>query len=268
MDDVIIREFEDVAGGHRLQIQTIGTWTVNHPVLVFLHEGLGSITQWRDFPLALCKACNLPAFMYDRYGYGRSDPLQEPRPDDFLRREAETLVELLAKRGILHPILIGHSDGGTIALMAASLYPHHIKAVITEAAHVMFEAITKEGLSAVYDRFKTDEQLQQGLARHHGANTQAMVTHWAETWLRPSLADWTMLDMLPVITCPVLAIQGTDDDHGSPEQIKAIKTLISGTVHSVMIDQCGHIPHFQARDRVIEEIVRFLSTTTAKVVTA
>ncbi len=258
--DLTARDSDCHAGGHRLRVRCLGQWTPDEPVLVFLHEGLGSITQWRDFPQALCAATGLPALVYDRYGYGLSDPLNEPRPDDFLIREAHILAELLDQFGIGQPVIVGHSDGGTIALMVAALYPDRIKAVVTEAAHVVFEPITRQGLSAVYERFQTDLQLQEGLARHHGANTSEMVTQWAQTWLRPSLAHWTMLDMLPAITCPLLALQGADDDHGSPQQLRDIGERVSGQVHCVMIDACGHVPHFQARERVISEIGAFLST--------
>ena len=257
--DLTARDSDCHAGGHRLRVRCLGQWGADAPVLVFLHEGLGSITQWRDFPLAVCGATGLPALVYDRYGYGQSEPLNEPRPDDFLKQEAHTLIELLKQFKISRPVIIGHSDGGTIALMVAALYPDTIKAVVTEAAHVMFEPITRQGLSAVYERFRTDLHLQEGLARHHGANTQEMVTQWAQTWLRPGLADWSMHDMLPAITCPVLALQGVEDDHGSPQQLRDIGEGVSGPVECVMIEACGHVPHFQARERVIAEISRFLS---------
>ena len=253
--DLTARDSDCHAGGHRLRVRCLGQWGADAPVLVFLHEGLGSITQWRDFPLAVCGATGLPALVYDRYGYGQSEPLNEPRPDDFLKQEAHTLKQFKISR----PVIIGHSDGGTIALMVAALYPDTIKAVVTEAAHVMFEPITRQGLSAVYERFRTDLHLQEGLARHHGANTQEMVTQWAQTWLRPTLADWSMHDMLPAITCPVLALQGAEDDHGSPQQLRDIGEGVSGPVECVMIEACGHVPHFQARERVIAEISRFLS---------
>lgn len=259
--DLSARDSNCHAGGHRLRVRTLGQWSADTPVLVFLHEGLGSITQWRDFPQALCEATGLPALVYDRYGYGLSEPLNEPRPDDFLIQEAHRLIELLAQFEISKPVIVGHSDGGTIALMVAALYPDAIKAVVTEAAHVMFEPVTRQGLSAVYERFQTDQQLQDGLARHHGANTREMVTQWAQTWLRPTLADWSMHDMLPAITCPVLALQGADDDHGSAQQLRDIGDGVGGPVDCVMIEACGHVPHFQARERVIAEISRFLSTT-------
>jgi pimeloyl-ACP methyl ester carboxylesterase len=257
--DLTAQDSDCHAGGHLLRVRSLGRWTADVPVLVFLHEGLGSITQWRDFPQALCEATGLPGLVYDRYGYGQSEPLNEPRPDDFLRQEAHTLADLLTQFRIGQPVILGHSDGGTIALMVAALYPDRIRAVVTEAAHVLFEPITRQGLSAVYERFQIDRQLQDGLARHHGANTHAMVTQWAQTWLRPSLADWSMLDMLPAITCPVLALQGSDDDHGSPQQLLDIGKGVSGPVDCVMLESCGHVPHFQARERVMAEISRFLS---------
>ena len=117
--DLTARDNDCHAGGHRLRVRCLGQWSADTPVLVFLHEGLGSITQWRDFPLAVCGATGLPALVYDRYGYGQSEPLNEPRPDDFLIQEAHTLADLLMQFKIGKPIIVGHSDGGTIALMVA-----------------------------------------------------------------------------------------------------------------------------------------------------
>jgi pimeloyl-ACP methyl ester carboxylesterase len=243
-------------GGKRLRYRRIpGAGSI-----VFLHEGLGSITQWRDFPDALCAATGKGGIVYERLGHGGSDPVELPRPDDFLRIESEAVLPALLDRlGIARPILLGHSDGGTIALLFAAAFPDRPLACITVAAHVFLEPATQSALQAAADAFATTD-LRQRLERHHGANTESMFRAWNETWLRQAPRGWSMTDRLTRITCPVLAVQGADDEHGTRAQIDAIVAGVSGPAESLLIPGCGHVPHLQAREVLLARAAKFVST--------
>jgi pimeloyl-ACP methyl ester carboxylesterase len=197
------------AAGHRLRAQWLGgPRAPDGRALVFLHQGLGSIPQWRGFPAALCQATGLPGLAYERWGFGGSEALVLPRPADHLDVEAErALPEVLGACAIARPVLIGHSDGGTIALLHAAAFPDRVAACITEAAHVFVEDIGRQAIRGVMARWQSGD-LRARLAKYHGPNTEAMFRGWAETWLGPEFRDWTMEARLPAITCPTLVIQG------------------------------------------------------------
>ena len=248
-----------IAEGDRLRVQHIDG-PAGRPTLVFLHEGLGSIAQWRDFPAQACEAIGMPGLVYERRGHGGSDPVTLPRPDDFLRHEAErVLPAVLAGCGVTRHVLLGHSDGGAIALIYAALYPDRPETVITMAAHVMMEATTREGLAGVAQRWRSDPQFAARLARHHGDNTQAMLAGWIDVWTRESMADWSITGLLSRIICPVLAIQGECDEHGSWDQVEAIVNLSSGPAQAFRVQECGHAPHLDAGPAVLDRIRAFLA---------
>lgn len=233
------------------------------PVIVFLHEGLGSITQWRDFPDALCAATGLGGLVYERQGHGGSDAIHLPRPDDFLAIEAEqALPALLAELGIERPVLLGHSDGGSIALLHAAAFPARIRACITVAAHVFLEPATEAALKAAGEVFATTDWRRK-LERHHGANTETMFRGWNETWRRLAPRGWSMVERLPAVACPVLAVQGLDDEHGTPEQVETIAAEVSGPAESFLIPGCGHSPHLEARDALLRRAAEFLDVALA-----
>lgn len=219
-----IVDAEVVADGRRLAVRRLvpraqPAGAGDPPVLVFLHEGLGSIAQWRDFPAALCRATGLAGLVYDRWGFGGSEPLELPRPRDYLEREAErALPRVLEACGVERPILVGHSDGGSIALLYAAAHPARPLACITEAAHVFVEAVTLDGIRAAADAWRTGG-LPARLARYHGDKTEAVFRGWTETWLRADFRDWNIEARLPAIACPLLVIQGADDEYGSKAQV-------------------------------------------------
>ena len=184
------------------------------PTLVFLHEALGSIGQWRSFPAHLCSATGLPGFAYERWGFGKSEAKGPgPWPSDYLEREAATLDEVLRAAGIERPVLFGHSDGGTIALLYAAAFPGKAEAVISEAAHVLVEDVTLAGVREVVESTK-DGRLLRGLHRYHGEKTQDVFSGWADTWLAPGFRDWNIVGKLSTIRCPLLVLQGTEDSSG------------------------------------------------------
>lgn len=255
------QRFDLYAAGHRLHAERlIPPHSAAGPTLVFLHEGLGSITQWRDFPAKLCARTGLPGLMYDRWGYGRSDPLTGPRPDDYLEREAQdSLPEVLAACGITTPpILFGHSDGASIALLFAAAYPDRTRAVVSEAAHVSVEEVCLAGIRracVAYERGK----LRQQLHRHHGDNTDLMFRGWGDTWLRPERRDWNMETELRRISCPALIIQGADDEYGTRAQVDAIAAGVSGPAEILWLPGCTHVPHQQMREPVLTAVADFIS---------
>lgn len=232
----------------------------NIPLLVFLHEGLGSVSQWKDFPHRLSEKLKLPALVFDRYGYGRSDERIDPFYPEFLHDEAsQWLPELFDVLGLdsLPKILIGHSDGATIALLHAAGFPQKILGVVSEAAHVMIEETTRNGILGV------KEELEKGkltglLQKYHGKNTEQLIRGWTENWLSRNNRDWNIEEVLSGIVCPVLIVQGDRDSFGSFAQVAAVRDKISGEATVLYIPGCGHIPHFQAQSQVIHAIEKFV----------
>jgi pimeloyl-ACP methyl ester carboxylesterase len=217
------------------------------PFLVFLHEGLGSIRQWKDFPEAIGKKVHCPVLVYDRYGYGRSEAFAESRTSDYLYTEAFVfLPELLNSLQITEKvILIGHSDGGSIALLYASRYSENVLGLITEADHLFCEEITIAGIKKAVIDYK-EGKLKSSLLKFHGDKTDSVFYGWRDVWTAEQNKEWNIEHFLPSIICPVLAIQGKDDYYGSEKQLLSKKNNISGPVEIMFIDDCGHIPHFQA----------------------
>ncbi|HKY95003.1 MAG TPA: alpha/beta fold hydrolase, partial [Kiloniellales bacterium] len=203
--------------GVRLEVRRLAG-TRPGPTLIFLHEGLGSVALWRDFPDKVAAATGLPVVVYSRRGYGRSDPRAESYAPDFMHREAlDVLPKLLAALGIERPLLVGHSDGASIALIHASRHP--VAGVVALAPHVFVEAITVAAIAKAADAAR-DTDLLQRLGRHHARPDHAF-WGWNDIWLLPAFRDWTIEDVLPAIQAPVLAIQGEDDEYGTMAQIDA-----------------------------------------------
>jgi pimeloyl-ACP methyl ester carboxylesterase len=228
--------------------------------IVFLHEGLGSAGLWRDFPEALCNRTGCAGLVFSRAGYGGSDPPPGPRRPDYLHREAqERLPGLLAALGIARPILFGHSDGASIALIHAAS-GHDVAAMILEAPHVFVEAETLAGIRAAGAAWAATD-LPQRLARHH--RDAARVFHdWHDVWLTAEFRDWNIEDLLPRIAAPTLVIQGADDEYGTPAQLEAIARQIGGGCETMLLDACAHTPHRERRDTVLEASARFIAQAT------
>lgn len=232
---------------------------VDKPVIIFLHDGLGSIGQWKDFPQVLCEKLQLPALVYDRYGHGKSERLAEKRNPSYLHDEAlKFLPDLLSGLGIENPlILLGHSDGGAIALLYASHFPDRVKVVITEAGHVFVEEEMKVGIRQAVEVYESGK-LRPLLEKYHGDNTETVFYGWADIWLSNEFTSWSIEDCLGSITAPVLAIQGEGDEYGHLRQPKPIADKASGPSKECWIGDCGHIPHHQQRERVMAEITEFV----------
>lgn len=228
------------------------------PTLVFLHEGLGSIALWRDFPTRLCERLGLPGLVYDRWGHGQSEPLDRPRSLRYLHEEAESsLPEVLAAAGVDRPVLIGHSDGGTIALLYAARFPERPPAVVTEAAHVFVEDITVAGIQAA-GRAYAETDLATRLARYHGDRTESLFRAWHDRWLSPDFRAWNIEAEIATVACPVLVLQGEADQYGTRAQVDAIAQAVSGPAETALLPGIGHTPHQEAGDQVLALIASFL----------
>ena len=226
------------------------------PTIIFLHDSLGCIKLWRDFPDRLCVATNCNGVIYDRQGYGQSSPFTQPRNTDYLEKEANVVDALLNELGLGQTILFGHSDGGSIALLAAAKSPTRVSAVITEGAHVFVEEITLEGIRTA----KTQAAgLLRRLKKYHGENTEGAFDAWTETWLLPEFRDFNMEHCLPAIQCPVMVIQGAEDEYGSEKQVDAIVDQVGGTSLKYMVPSVGHTPHRDAVESVLDAAASFIS---------
>ena len=246
------------AGSQKLHLRQIEGERPGAPTLVFLHEGLGTIAVWDDVPEAVCLATGCPAVIYERPGYGASDPRSLPWPADVLEQEAEiVLPALLDALSIDRAVLIGHSDGGTIALLCAAAFPERVCAVITLAAHVILDDLTYAGVAALNRNWR-EGALRPELERIHGPGVETLFRGWSGLWLDPGRRAWSIVDRLPRITCPVLAIQGADDEYGLPAQLDAIVAGVAGPAERSLIPNCAHDPHHQARAVVLERMATFV----------
>ncbi len=228
------------------------------PTIIFLHDSLGCIDLWRDFPAELGKATNCNVLVYDRQGYGQSSDFDNiERDNDYLESEASVLNAIIEQINSKHVILFGHSDGGSISLIAAAKYPERISAIITEGAHIFVEDITLKGIEdAVKAYDKTD--LKSKLEKYHGKKTGALFQAWTKTWLSNKYRSWNIESFLPKITCPVLVIQGENDEFGSIEQVNGIINQVAGEVSKLVIPSVGHNPHKEAKKIVLQRSGLFI----------
>ena len=235
--------------GHALEYEWLDAAEAGRPTLVFLHEGLGSIRQWRDFPLQVVKATGCRALLYSRYGYGQSDVLQEDKSGvRFMHREAlEALPALLAALRVERPVLVGHSDGASIALIHAGA-GHPVRAVAAMAPHVFVEPVCVSSIAKARRDFDAGG-LAARLGKYH-RDPRKTFNLWADAWLDPEFLKWNIEEYLPGISCPVLAIQGEDDEYGTMAQLDEIERRVSGPRELVKLDNCGHAP-FRDRPEVV-----------------
>jgi pimeloyl-ACP methyl ester carboxylesterase len=247
-----------VVGGIRLETRSIPGPT-DKPWLVFLHEGLGCVSLWRDFPDALARRLGMPALVYSRRGYGRSDPLDGPREPDFMHREAlEVLPALLEAHGITRSLLIGHSDGASIALIHAAHHPEHVAGAVLMAPHVLVEDISRTSIARITETYATTD-LGTRLARHH-AHVDDAFLGWSRIWLDPRFESWSLIPECARLTVPTLLIQGEDDEYGTLAQIDAIEAAAPTPPKRLVLPRCGHAPHRDCETQVIEAIAAFAAS--------
>jgi pimeloyl-ACP methyl ester carboxylesterase len=245
-------------GGHQLEAAWWGPPPGNGPTLVLLHEGLGCVDLWRDFPVHLAARTGRAVFAWSRLGYGRSDPCPLPRPLSYMHDEARVVLPaLLAAAGIDDCILVGHSDGGSIALVYAGDTPAEpLRGVVTLAAHVFCEELSVRSIAAARDAYDNGN-LRERLSRHHGANVDCAFRGWNGAWLDPEFMHWNLEAFLPGIGVPVLAIQGRDDEYGTGAQVDAI---VAGTgAEPLLLDDCGHAPHRDREEATLDAVAGFVA---------
>lgn len=214
------------------------------PTLVFLHEGIGSTSMWKRFPADLATATGCGALVYSRHGYGWSSGREAPFAVDYMHREAlETLPELLDKRRIENPVLIGHSDGASIAIIHAGAGDRPVRAVVVEAPHVFVEDLTIASIEQAKAAFR-ETDLKHKLSRYH-KDPETSFFGWNDIWLHPEFRHWSIEEYLPGVTCPTLAIQGADDKYGTLAQIEAIERQVAGPFQKLVLPACGHSPHHE-----------------------
>ena len=230
----------------------------NVPVIVFLHEGLGSVSTWRDFPARIAQATGCGTLVYSKWGHGRSDPLPVPRGVDFMHVEAlETLPALLDALDVHRPLLLGHSEGASIALIHAGGAGRPVEGIVAMAPHVMVEEANLEAIRQAQASFETTD-LRERLVRHH-ADPEATFRGWNDIWLAPRFRGWNIEAYLPRIACPVLAIRGEDDEYGTMLQLERTAQSVPD-VQVLKLASCGHSPHRDQPEAVIEAVARFFNS--------
>ena len=217
----------------------------NEPVLIFLHDSWGCVEMWGDFPKKMVEITGMNAFLYDRRGYGKSSPFDSTQRNKYyLHDEADELIRIMDRMNIQKAVLYGHSDGATIALIAAANYPDRFDAVILEGAHSFIEEKGKAAVRENRDRARHNSLLQS-LRKYHGDKTQELFKRWHETWLSDFFADWSIIPLLTDISCPVLAFRGEKDPYDTEEQLNVLKKEITAPVTIAIIPEAAHTPRVE-----------------------
>jgi|HubBroStandDraft_6_1064221.scaffolds.fasta_scaffold12839_5 pimeloyl-ACP methyl ester carboxylesterase len=251
---------EVTVDGKRLETLWIEPPNLSAETIVMLHEGLGSLALWKDFPRRLAARTGCRALVYSRYGHGNSDRLMEKRSVEFMHHEGEVVLpELLDKLEIERPILLGHSDGGSIALIFAGRYPERPRALILEAPHVFVEDLSVASITAAKVAFEATD-FRDKLARYH-THVDETFWGWNDVWLDPRFRSWNIESYLGSIRCPIFCIQGEDDEYGTPAQVEAIAARVPAT-EIVMLQNCKHSPHRDQREATLAKMAEFVDRVT------
>lgn len=224
---------------------------------MILHEGLGSAAMWKDFPERIAKATGCGVLVYSRYGHGKSERLAERRSIDFMHHEAKVVLpELLAEHNIQRPILLGHSDGGSIALIYAGTWPDRVRGLVLEAPHVFVEEFGLRSIAAIRTLYESSD-LRERLLRYHD-HVDEMFRGWNDIWLDPQFREWNIEEYLGAIACPTLVIQGENDEYGTLAQVEAIQRCVPGA-QKLILPRCGHSPHRDQPELTLDAITRFVA---------
>lgn len=243
--------------GRRFEYRFVRPADANGVHLVMLHEGLGSVSLWRDFPEQLARATGCRTLVYSRHGYGRSSPLETPRSVDYMHEEARVwLPAILARLEIRRPVLFGHSDGASIALIQAAMPESEVAGIIALAPHVKVEDLTVRSIGAAKITYMNSD-LRSRLSRHH-VDVDSTFWGWNRIWLDPAFRDWNIEALLPSIRCPILAIQGEDDEYGTMEQIASIARAVPDS-RLLALPACRHSPHRDQPQAVLAAAREFVA---------
>lgn len=243
----------------RIEYQWVGSEDSDAPVMVFLHEGLGSVALWKDFPDQLCQRLAMRGLVYSRPGYGLSTPRasDEHWGVDFMHRQAwEVLPSLLSKLKVERPWLFGHSDGGSIALLYASRFPDLCRGAIVVAPHLQVEDISISSIQTARQAY-LHEGLRARLARYHD-DVDSAFFGWNDVWLSPAFRHWSIVAELAAIRCPLLAIQGEEDEYGTLAQVYGIQQVLPATL-VLALPQCGHSPHRDQPQALMDASYAFIN---------
>ncbi len=245
-------------GDHRLEYEWIAARSTDTPTLILLHEGLGSLALWRDFPARLAATTGCATLVYSRHGYGKSAPLTARRRVDYMHVEAlETLPALRETLSIAAPVLVGHSDGASIALIHAGARRWPVRGLILEAPHVFVEDVTVTSIAAAKEAYATTD-LRARLARYHD-DVDGAFGGWNDIWLDPAFRAWNIEASLPRVDCPTLVIQGADDEYGTSAQLDAIARQTAGPVETLLLPDCKHSPHRDQPNATLAAMALFVA---------
>jgi len=242
--------------GIQIEYERIRASAARLPTIVMLHEGLGSIAMWKDFPHQVARRTGHDVLVYSREGYGRSSPLRQPRAVRYMHHEAlVVLPRLLDALAIPDPILLGHSDGASIALIHAGGSARGVSALILLAPHVFVEDLSVQNIAAAKVAYETTD-FRARLARYH-EDVDSAFRGWNDIWLHPDFRSWNIEEYLPRITCPILAIQGEDDEYGTMAQVERI-AQVAPDVRVLELRDCRHSPHRDRPEDTLEAITGFV----------
>jgi len=244
-------------GDASLEYRMIGPRPDAAPTIVMLHEGLGSVTTWGDFPQKVAEKTGLGVFVYSRAGYGKSSAIALPRPLDYMQREAtDVLPKLLAAIGFRRGILLGHSDGATIAAWyAGSVQDHRVRALVLMAPHFFMEESNLDAIRKTVTAYETTD-LRAKLARHH-ADVDAAFQGWSGAWLDPGFARFDTTEALAYIRVPVLVVQGAADPYGTLAQVRVVEEECTCPVETAVLEDVGHAPHRERPDETLAAVAAF-----------
>ncbi len=247
------------AGGHAVEFERIPARR-GGPTLVLLHEGLGCVASWRGFPEQLNAATGLTVFSYSRPGYGCSSAVVLPRPLDFHSHDALVILpQVLDAAGIDECILIGHSDGASIAaIFAGARQDPRLRGLVLMAPHVLTEARTVLNIAAAKRKFETTD-LREKLRRYHGDNVDCAFRGWCDTWLHDGFLNWDITAYLSAISVPVLTLRGEDDAYNTAVHVERIVAGVRGQVTRLDLANCGHAPHVEQPERVLAAVAEFVA---------
>jgi pimeloyl-ACP methyl ester carboxylesterase len=246
----------------RMEYKWVGAIRSEYPVVVFLHEGLGSIALWKDFPENFCRMHGFTGLVFSRYGYGQSTPkpAEERWPVTFMHEQAiDVLPAFFSQLGITRPWLFGHSDGGSITLLYAAHFPEKVSGIVVAAPHIFVEDISIKSIEMAREAYE-HKDLRTKLARFH-ADVDSAFRGWNDIWLDPAFRSWNIEACLPRIACPILAIQGEDDEYGTLEQIYGIQRKVPQT-QLLILPRCGHSPHRDQPQATAQEVAKFITSST------
>jgi pimeloyl-ACP methyl ester carboxylesterase len=245
--------------GSRIEAVLHGPRPERAPTLVLLHEGLGCVSMWRDFPEKLAQRTGYGVLVYSRPGYGKSDPVNLPRPLDYMHREAfDVLPHVLDQASVEKSILVGHSDGASIAtIYAGGRQDFRVRGLVLMAPHFFVEDISIESIVAAKVAFENGD-LRARLARHHGENVDIAFRGWNDAWLDPGFRDWRIDDSVAHVRVPILIVQGKDDQYGTLAQVRLAESDAYCPVETAILDRCGHSPQIDQPDATLEAIGEFI----------